>query len=107
MDHTRKVAPRLLDALGEGHAGTIPSRQVVRGAPPREDFGDAARLEAVSGIYSRLNKEAEMSEQEKFESEENENEDVEAHRRKLAEEPSEQEESSDDNDDVEAHRRRG
>ena len=48
-----------------------------------------------------------MSEQEKFESEEKDDE-VEAHRRKLADEPSEQEENTDDDgDDVEAHRRRG
>ena len=47
-----------------------------------------------------------MSEEEKFETEENGDE-VEAHRRKLTEEPSEQEESRDDGDDVEAHRRRG
>jgi len=46
-----------------------------------------------------------MSEQEKFESEENDD-DVEAHRRRLADEPSEQEENTDDGDDVEAHRRR-
>jgi hypothetical protein len=46
-----------------------------------------------------------MSEQEKFESEEKDD-DVEAHRRRLADEPSEQEENTDDGDDVEAHRRR-
>jgi len=48
-----------------------------------------------------------MSEQEKFETEEKDDDDVEAHRRKLTDEPTEQEETRDDGDDVEAHRRRG
>jgi hypothetical protein len=79
----------------------------VRDAAGREDLGDPARLEDVSGIYSRPKKEAEMSEQEQFESEEKDD-DVEAHKRRLADEPSEQEENKDDDDgdDVEAHRRR-
>ena len=46
-----------------------------------------------------------MSEEQKFETEEKDDE-VEAHRRRLTEEPSEQEETGDDGDDVEAHRRR-
>lgn len=46
-----------------------------------------------------------MSEEERFDSEESENEDVEAHKRRLAEEPKEQDDDS--GDEVEAHRRRG
>jgi hypothetical protein len=61
------------------------------------------RLVAVSGIHL-AQKEADMSEEERFESEE-ENDDVEAHRRRaLADEPAEQ--PDEESDDVEAHRRR-
>ena len=46
-----------------------------------------------------------MSEEERFDQEETE--DVEAHRRRaLADEPSEQQSDKDESDDVEAHRRR-
>lgn len=48
-----------------------------------------------------------MSEEQRFDTEESEGEDVEAHRRRaLADEATEQEDTNDDGDDVEAHRRR-
>lgn len=73
-------------------------------APTREDSVEPLRLVDVSGI-NLAQRRQEMSDDEKrIEAEEND-EDVEAHRRRaLAEEPAKQDD--DESDDVEAHRRR-
>jgi hypothetical protein len=68
----------------------------------REDVGAVARLVDVSGTNPKGG--STMSEEERFDQEETE--DVEAHRRRaLADEASEQSEEE-ESDDVEAHRRR-
>jgi hypothetical protein len=70
----------------------------------REDVGAVARLVDVSGTNPRPKGGSTMSEEERFDQEETE--DVEAHRRRaLADEASEQSEEE-ESDDVEAHRRR-
>jgi hypothetical protein len=58
----------------------------------------------MSAVLLSPEKEEEMSEEERFDTEETEDQDVEAHRRKLMDEGLEQD--ADENDDVEAHRRR-
>src|SRR4051794_9876628 len=85
--------------------GNHPTTAVVAEPARREDAGAARRLVDVSGIQ-RPQGGRKMSEEERIETTEESDDDVEAHRRRhLADEAGEQE--NDEGDDVEAHRRKG